>query len=189
MDISIEIREKEIGFINACIAKEKWALKIIYEDHFESMLLVCQRYANSDDDALDILHDGFIKVFRYLDKYQPGTSLQAWIRRVMVNTCIDYYRRESRRRTDNIDTAYHLFSNEADAISKMSADEILACLRLLTPAYRSVFNLYVMDGYSHREIGEILGITESTSRSNLVKARTKLKALILSKNNRNVEGI
>jgi RNA polymerase sigma-70 factor (ECF subfamily) len=144
-------------------------------------MLVCRRYSNNDEDALDILHDGFIKVFRYMEKYQPGTSIQAWIRRIMVNTSIDYYRKETRRRTENIDNAYDLSSNLPDVVSLMSANEILDSLRLLSPAYRAVFNLYVMEGYSHREIAEQLNITESTSRSNLVKARGKLKNIILSK--------
>jgi RNA polymerase sigma-70 factor (ECF subfamily) len=99
----------------------------------------------------------------------------------MVNTSIDYYRKESRRRTENIDNAYDLSSNLPDVVSLMSANEILDSLRLLSPAYRAVFNLYVMEGYSHREIAEQLNITESTSRSNLVKARGKLKNIILSK--------
>ena len=183
MDISLDILRQEEDFIKACVAKEKWALKIIYEQHYSSMMLVCRRYSNNDEDALDILHDGFIKVFRYMEKYQPGTSLQAWIRRIMINTSIDYYRKESRRRTENLETAYDLSSNLPDVISELSAKEILKSLRLLTPAYRSVFNLYVMEGYSHREIGEMLNITESTSRSNLVKARGKLKAILLAKEN------
>jgi RNA polymerase sigma-70 factor (ECF subfamily) len=181
MDISLEILKQEEDFIKACVAKEKWALKIVYEQHYSSMMLVCRRYSNNDEDALDILHDGFIKVFRYMEKYQPGTSIQAWIRRIMVNTSIDYYRKESRRRTENIDNAYDLSSNLPDVVSLMSANEILDSLRLLSPAYRAVFNLYVMEGYSHREIAEQLNITESTSRSNLVKARGKLKNIILSK--------
>ncbi len=183
MEISLKVLRKEEDFISACIAKEKWALKLIYEQHYSQMMLVCKRYTNNDEDALDILHDGFIKVFRYLEKYKPGTSLQAWIRRIMINTCIDYYRKESRRRNEDIETAYGLDSGEPDAISMISAKDILEALRHLTPAYRSVFNLYVMEGYSHKEVAKILNITESTSRSNLVKARRKLKAIILAKEN------
>ena len=134
------------------------------------MYPVCRRYANNEEDALDILHDGFIKVFRHIEKYQSGTSLVSWIKRVMINTAIDYYRRESRRRSFDIEDAKNLATDEADALSMISAEEIIDLLQHLSPAYRSVFNLYVIEGYSHKELADILQITESTSRSNLVKA-------------------
>jgi RNA polymerase sigma factor (sigma-70 family) len=130
---------------------------------------------------LDILHDGFIKVFKNIDKYQVGTSLNAWIKRVMVNTSIDYYRKETRRRSVDIEDAKSLASDNPDALSDISAEEIIHLLQHLSPAYRSVFNLYVIEGYSHKELAEMLNITESTSRSNLVKARTKLKELLAVK--------
>lgn len=178
MNYSIDISHDEISFISACKANEEWALKKLYEDHYGVMLPVCLRYASCEDDALDILHEGFIKVFRYIAKYKPGTSLGSWIRRIMINTSIDYYRKEKRRRTDNLDTAYSVSSKSVDAVSNMSAQEIIKALQSLSPAYRSVFNLYVIEGYSHKEIATMLTITESTSRSNLVKARTKLKNLL-----------
>ena len=142
------------------------------------MYPVCRRYANNEEDALDILHDGFIKVFRHIEKYQSGTSLVSWIKRVMINTAIDYYRKETRRRSSDIEDAKNLAVDEADALSMISAEEIIDLLQHLSPAYRSVFNLYVVEGYSHKELADILQITESTSRSNLVKARNKLKELI-----------
>jgi len=145
------------------------------------MMTLCLRYANTDEDAMDILHEGFIKVFKHIDKYQPGTSIVAWIRRIMVNTSIDYYRKETRRRTENIDKAFAVSSEEVDAVSKCGETEILKAVQKLTFAYRSVFNLYVLEGFSHKEIAEQLGITESTSRSNLVKARIKLKDILLGK--------
>ncbi|MBK7008554.1 MAG: RNA polymerase sigma factor [Saprospiraceae bacterium] len=178
MNIAIDLLHSEEDFIQACIAKEGWALKKLYEFHYPVMYPVCRRYANTEEDALDILHDGFIKVFRHIDKYQSGTSLVSWIKRVMINTAIDFYRRESRRRAVDIDDAKNLASGEADALSNISADEIIDLLQHLSPAYRSVFNLYVIEGYSHKELADILQITESTSRSNLVKARTKLKELL-----------
>lgn len=178
MDISISVQHEEEDFIKGCIAKEPLALRKLYEDFYSIMLPVCMRYSNSKNDALDILHDGFIKVFKNLEKYQIGTSLKAWIKRIMVNTAIDFYRRENRRRTSDLDHAIGVSSNDPDVVSKISADELLNALQLLSPAYRSVFNLYVIEGYSHRELAEILGITESTSRSNLVKARAKLRDII-----------
>ena len=100
----------------------------------------------------------------------PTRSVRAIRRRVA--------RRESRRRTDDLETAFDIQSNEPDAVSELTVQEIIKCIQQLSPAYRSVFNLYVVEGYSHKEIADILELTESTSRSNLVKARSKLKDLL-----------
>jgi len=180
MEHAIDINHAEENFILACVANEEWALKVIYKEYYPTMLPVCLRYANNYDDALDILHEGFIKVFRHISKYKAGTSLGSWIRRIMINTSIDYYRKVKRRRTENLETAYGQSIKGADAVSDLTTQEIMKALQRLTPAYRSVFNLYVIEGYSHREVGVMLGITESTSRSNLVKARTKLKDILLA---------
>ncbi len=181
MDLVLRLEFEERDLVQACIARERWAQQKLYEDYYGKMMSVCLRYANNEDDALDILHEGFIKVFKHIASYQPGTALQAWIRRIMVNTAIDYYRKNIRRRTEDLESAYDLDNKEADAISQCSEKDILLAITQLTPAYRTVFNLYVIEGFSHREIGEQLGITESTSRSNLVKARMKLQAILTGK--------
>ncbi len=178
MDIVLEINHNERDFIAACVRQERWAQKQLYVDHYGTMMGVCLRYAGDQDEAQDILHEGFIKVFRNISKYKPGTSLSAWIRRIMINTSIDYYRKKSRRRTDDIEQAFDLSTSGPDAVSMCSEKEILAAIHELSPAYRTVFNMYVIEGFSHREIANKLNISESTSRSNLVKARTKLQALI-----------
>jgi len=178
MEVTLNLEYEEKDFIQACVARERWAQRKLYEDYYGQLMGVCLRYANHQDDALDILHDGYIKVFRHISKYQPGTSLIAWMRRIMVNTAIDYYRKKSRRRTDDLDAAQGVQSYDPDAVSKLGTADILACIQRLSPAYRSVFNLYVIEGYSHKEIADILEITESTSRSNLVKARLKLREML-----------
>jgi len=180
MEVTIAIKEQEQEFIKACVKEEEWAQKKLYETYYSSMYPVCLRYAVDEEEALDILHEGFIKIFRHISKYTIGTSLTAWIRRIMVNTSIDYYRKKTRRRTEDIDNAIALSDSDPDVVSQMSADEIIAALQKLSPAYRAVFNLYVIEGFSHREIAQQLNITESTSRSNLVKARTKLKNLLIA---------
>ncbi|HMR88425.1 MAG TPA: RNA polymerase sigma factor [Saprospiraceae bacterium] len=179
MDIVLQQRFDETTFIEACINNERWAQKKLYEDNYSTMMTLALRYANCNDDALDILHEGFIKVFKNMYKYHVGTSLQAWIKRIIINTAIDYYRKEVRRKEEDLELAYNVSSNEPDAISNMSSEEILKALQQLSYSYRSVFNLYVIEGYSHKEIGEMMHITESTCRSNLVKARTKLKNILL----------
>jgi len=172
---------REEDFILACVRKERWAQQKLYEQYYGQMLGVCLRYSNNRDDALDIMHEGFIKVFKNIDKYQAGTSLVSWIRRIMVNTSIDFYRKSIRRRTEDLDQAYQVSSNNPDAISLCTEKEILGAVQTLSPAYRAVFNLYVIEGYAHKEIAAQLGITESTSRSNLVKARLKLKAILAAR--------
>ncbi|MEN0049038.1 MAG: RNA polymerase sigma factor [Bacteroidota bacterium] len=178
MDISLSMDSHERDLIAACRRKERWAQQRLYEEFYGKMMGVCMRYADSEDEALDFLHEGFMKVFRHIAKYQSGTSLNAWIRRIMVNTCIDAYRKKVRRRTEDIEEAYGVSSNDADAVSQCSEREILEAIQKLSFAYRTVFNLYVIEGYSHKEIAEKLEISESTSRSNLVKARGKLKTLL-----------
>lgn len=181
MDIALPINCTEQDLIQACVRKERWAQKLLYEEFYSKMMGVCSRYASTEDEALDILHEGFIKVFKHIGKYQAGTSLGAWIRRIMVNTAIDYYRKSIRRRTEDIEQAFNISSGDADAISQCTEREILEAVQQLSPAYRAVFNLYVIEGYSHREIADLLDITESTSRSNLVKARLKLKEILTSR--------
>ncbi|MGB0863433.1 MAG: RNA polymerase sigma factor [Saprospiraceae bacterium] len=180
MNIALSLKHED-NLIGACVRKERWAQRELYESFYGKMLGVCMRYSNNEDDAKDILHEGFIKIFKNIHKYKPGTSLGAWIRRIMINTSIDFYRKNIRRRTEDLDKAQHQTSSDIDPISNCSAKEILLSVQKLSPAYRAVFNLYAIEGYSHKEIAKQLGISESTSRSNLVKARTKLKLMLSSK--------
>ncbi len=178
MEVVLPIGLNEQDLLAACARQERWAQKILYEEFHRPMMGVCLRYSNHEEDARDILHEGFIKVFKHIGKFEPGTSLPAWMRRIMVNTAIDYYRKVIRRRTEDIEEAVRLQSDDVDAVSQMSEAEILQAVQKLSFAYRAVFNLYVIEGYSHKEIADILNISESTSRSNLVKARTRLKEMI-----------
>lgn len=182
MDIALpfEYDDEEREFINALIRNERWAQHKLYINHYSKMMGVCLRYANGEHDALDILHEGFLKVFKNISKYKIGTSLSAWIRRIMINTAIDFYRKNTRRRTEDIDEAHDVSSMDPDAVSQCTEKEILAAIQQLSPAYRAVFNLNVIEGYPHKEIASKLGITESTSRSNLTKARTKLQETLAS---------
>jgi len=178
MNIAIHLHSSELDIIQACIQREEWAQQKIYEEYHNVMLGICMRYSASEDEAMDILHEGFIKVFQGIQLYEPGTNLGAWIRRIMVNTSIDCYRKEKRRMTEDLKEANMFAQYTGNPLANISVEEIMVAIQKLTPIYRSVFNLYVIEGFSHREISEQLGITESTSRSNLVKARSKLKELL-----------
>lgn len=180
MDITLPYEyDGEREFINALTRNDRVAQQELYIAHYSKMMGVCLRYATGEAEAVDILHDGFLKVFKNIGQYQIGTSLSAWIRRIMVNTAIDNYRKNVRNRTEEIDTAFELPSIGADAISQCTEKEILLAIQKLSPSYKTVFNLYAIEGYPHKEIAELLGITDSTSRSNLVKARMKLKEILV----------
>ena len=175
MDYSICLENDEERFVAALRRGEREAQRVLYETYYSPLMAICQRYSGTDDEAMDLLHESFIKIFGKIGRYESGTALLAWMRRITVNTAIDHYRRSVRRRTEDIERAYQVSSDAPDVVSACSAQEILAAVQQLPPTYRTIFNLYVIEGYSHKEIAEQLNITDSTSRSNLVKARSKLQ--------------
>ncbi len=175
MDVALAVGFSESEFIAALARQERWAQQALYEQHYSKMMGICLRYASSRDEALDLLHESFIKIFQSIHRYQLGTSLGAWMRTIVVNTCIDHHRKNVRRRTEDLEEARTFSTDEPDALSHLTEKEILEAVQRLSPVYRAVFNLYVVEGYSHKEIAEALQITESTSRSNLLKARCKLQ--------------
>jgi RNA polymerase sigma-70 factor, ECF subfamily len=166
--------------ILACRAQHPQAQKALFKKFFGFGKSICLRYANNGQDAEEMLNDSFMKVFQHLDRYDESQPFQAWFRRILVNTCIDYYRR---REKDVVDFDLDRIESPAfddSVLDVLAAEEILALVQQLPPSYRSAFMLHVVEGYSHREIGELLGINEVTSRTNFMKARTKLQALILT---------
>ena len=180
MDISLSNSKLADGVIEGCQAKERWAQKAIYEYYYPKMIGTSLRYSNTRDQAKDILHEAFIKVFNNFGSYNPNRSLDTWIRRIVVNTAIDQYRRNKTRRTaDTHEMA--LLHPQQIAADKSAEEEILLCVQSLPNKMRTIFNLYVMEGYKHEEIAEFLEIKASTSRSALVKARTHLRKMLIEK--------
>jgi RNA polymerase sigma-70 factor (ECF subfamily) len=133
-------------------------------------MTICKRYVGQAN-AEDVLQDSFIRVFQYMVQYRHDGSFEGWIRRVCVNTCIRYLERAKRLQVDYVSDSIPEYGVEPDAISKMSADELMGLIDRLPDGYRTVFNLSVIEGYPHREIADMLGIEESSSRSQLTKAR------------------
>jgi len=127
------------------------------------------------EEAKEILNDGFMKVFSKIDQYNPDTSFNGWLRRIMINTAIDHYRKEVKHYDQASIEMTQPFVTSASAIEELTYQELMSMVQQLSPAYRAVFNLYAIDGYNHREISKILGIAEGTSKSNLMKAREVLK--------------
>ncbi|MES2329101.1 MAG: sigma-70 family RNA polymerase sigma factor [Bacteroidota bacterium] len=161
--------------VKDCLKNNGVAQKQLYELFSESMLGVCYRYTKSMNDAEEVLQQGFIKVFRNLHQYKMAGDLGAWIRRIMVNTAINYLKRKPRYQLDLgfEDSQLHPVTTAEPEI-KLNMKDLLNLVRQLPPGYQTIFNLYAVEGYSHGEIGKILGINEGTSRSQYARARALL---------------
>lgn len=139
---------------------------------------VCLRYSRTYEEAVEIVNDGFMKIFTNLDKYTQGLSFKGWFRKVMVHTAIDYYRRNEKH-YNSLDISHAQYEPSTEtALDKISEKEIIAAIQRLPPSYRMVFNLYVIEGFKHEEIGNQLNISVGTSKSNLAMARSKLKKIL-----------
>lgn len=164
-----------VEVLEGCRADSGSAQKHLFEHYYGLAKRICLRYAGSSDEVDEMVNDGFLKVFAKIKMYDANQSFEAWFRTVLVRTCIDYYRKNSPKVSlIDIQNAPQIESNDG-LIERMSAEEILELVQKLPPSYRMVFSLYVVEGYSHAEIAEMLHINEGTSRSNLVKARHKMQ--------------
>jgi RNA polymerase sigma-70 factor (ECF subfamily) len=140
---------------------------------------ICLRYSRTRQEAIEILNDGFLKIFTKLDKYSPGLSFKGWLRKVMINSAIDYFRRnEKHYHALDISHAHYESTNE-NILDQLSEQEIIAAIQRLPPSYRMVFNLFVIEGYKHEEIANMLNISVGTSKSNLAVSRNKLQKMLL----------
>lgn len=163
------------------------AVGALYDKHAPWLLAVCLRYTGNREDAEDVLHDGFMKIIRSLPawKQTPGSSVEAWMRRIMVNTALNYIRDHKKERMfTELEPAlesFHEAPEDDDAFGgcEFTKDQLLSFVCELPSGYRTVFNLYVMEDYSHKEIAAMLGISENTSKSQLMKARSALKKRLL----------
>ncbi len=168
------------SILRACQKEDKNAQKELIRLFFGYAKTISMRYASSKEEAEEIINDSFLKVFNNLTRYDHTLSFKIWFKTIVVNTAIDYYRKNQKyKQVLDIDNVEMIDSTD-DVISKISAEEILSVVQRLSPAYRMVFTLYVLEGYNHREIAEILGIKEGTSKSNLQDARRKLQHMIKS---------
>ncbi|MBK8699869.1 MAG: sigma-70 family RNA polymerase sigma factor [Saprospiraceae bacterium] len=168
-----------IQLIQASINGDSKSQERLFHSYAGKMMTLCRRYARSEAEAEDFLQEGFIRVFTYLQSFESSGSFDAWVRKVFVNTALKQIGKKQPYFEDIAEESFHRTSDDVDAVSKLSESEILALLDELPIGYKTVFNLFVIEGYSHREIGELLEIEESTSRSQLVKARKLLQDKIL----------
>lgn len=147
----------------------------LYNRFSPKMYAVCLRYSNNTDDAQDLLQEGFIKIYRNLDRFRAEGSFEGWIRRVFVNTSIEHYRRKVNLVSTSEREEAMIEDSSWNALDKLAEKDIIELVQKLSPGYRAVFNMYVIEGYSHKEIGNLLKISEGTSKSQLARAKALLQ--------------
>ena len=170
----------EQRLIAGCKRGEQWARRDVYEKYAPAMFSLCVRYVGDTEAAKDVLQDGFVKIFTKADQFAEKGNFGGWIRSVFINTSLEYLRRRNYQKEDiKVDD----LENEQESISNLpeniSADDLMECIAELPEKYRTVFNLYAIEGYSHNEIAMMTGIQESSSRSQFLRARQLLQKKVL----------
>lgn len=169
--------EKQL--IEGCRKGERLAQKELYDTYSRKMMGVCLRYVNDRETARDLLQDGFVKVFTGMDSYTGLGSFEGWLRKIFVNCALEYLRKSDvLREAADLDNSAELVNPDSSVISEMSVAELMELVQQLPAGFRTVFNLFAIEGYSHKEIGEMLDITESTSRSQFTRAKQLLQRQI-----------
>lgn len=158
------------------------AQRELYNRYSPKMLSVCYRFAQSREDAEDMLQEGFIRIFTQIHTFQNKGAFEGWVRRIIVHTCINFLKKY-KKFNDSIDIGYaeYLQVKEETVPSIMQAKQVVECIRLLPVGYKTVLNLYAIEGYNHKEIAEMLDIEESTSRSQYTRAKTMLEGILIKK--------
>lgn len=159
--------------IDGCMRGESWARKELYEQYAPAMMSVCMRYVGDRETARDLLQDGFVKIFTKIRSYSGSGAFGGWIRRIFVTTALEYLRSSENTRLSVGLDGYSV-------LDRLSADDLLACVAQLPSGYRTVFNLYAIEGYTHSEIAEMLHVQEATSRSQFIRARNALQKSVQS---------
>jgi len=171
--------------VKKCVKGDRKSQQELYKYFYSTMMGICYRYSKNKEDAKDLLQDGFVKVFKNIHKYNFNGSLEGWIRRIMVNTAIDHFRKNKNVFMVNDEDGFILENSKvesADSIySQFGVEDIMEAIQALSPAYKAVFNLNVIEGFPHKEIAAKLNISEGTSKSNLAKAKMKLRKLLIQK--------
>jgi RNA polymerase sigma-70 factor (ECF subfamily) len=159
--------------------------RLLYDTYAPKMYGVCLRYAGNENDANDILQEGFIKVYKNISKFRREGSFEGWIRRIFVNTAIEHYRKKVKMYNVTEAQENTIEDKELTPLDNLATKDILKIVDELSPGYKAVFNMHVIEGYSHKEIADILGITEGTSKSQLARAKGVLRNLIETRLNKN----
>lgn len=172
----------EEAILSACIKNDAAAQRELYNKYSPKMLAVCYRFAHNREDAEDMLQEGFIKIFLQIHTFENRGAFEGWVRRIIVHTCINILKK-NKRFNESVDLihATGLQVREESIPAIIQAKQVVECIRLLPMGYRTVLNLYAIEGYSHREIATILDIEESTSRSQFTRAKAMLEDILVKK--------
>jgi len=171
----------EAEIVEGCKAGKRELQKALYTRFSGKMYSVCLRYCKNREEAEDILQDGFIKVFHSIQQFMGAGSFEGWVRRIMVNTALEALRKKKLDFSSfDIEHAENHQAQAFDTTSKTSASDLLTIIQQLPPGYRTIFNLYAIEGYQHKEIAVMLGISEGTSKSQLARARYVLQEKLKS---------
>ena len=158
--------------------------ELLYNRFSPKMYSVCLRYSGNAEDARDLLQEGFIKIFKNLSKYRGDGSFEGWIRRIFVNTSIEHFRKKVYLQDVTETQERTLEDKEWNVLDELAEKDIMKMIHQLSPGYKAVFNMHVIEGYSHKEIAEILGINEGTSKSQLARAKMVLKKMVHDRYNK-----
>ncbi len=168
----------ESDLISGCIEGNRRMQEELYRRFSPRMYAVCLRYAGKAEEAEDILQEGFIKVFKKLDSYRGDGSFDGWVRRIFVNTAIEHFRRKKYLMPVTEKEENTIEGKSISVLDDLAARDIMALVQELSPGYRTVFNMYVVEGYTHKEIADMLGISEGTSKSQLSRAKVILQEMV-----------
>ncbi len=172
-------RDTEWKVVEQCLHGDQSAFELLYKMLSPKMYSVSLRYTHNDHDAQDVLQEAFIRIYKNLGQFKFNGSFEGWCRRIVSNTAIEALRKKGRIKESSTEVLPDL-PVDPKSFEKLKYEDLMKLVRSLPDGYRSVFNLYVIDGYSHKEIGEMLGVTESTSKTQLYKARLALQKKVLN---------
>jgi RNA polymerase sigma factor (sigma-70 family) len=169
------VNKTEYEILAACVKGDRSSQELLYKQFFGFAMGICLRYVSTKDEAIEIVHDSFMKVFLKSDQYKEDSSFKAWFKKIVINSSIDYLRKEKKHTFQkDISEANHVFFSETSTASLNHAD-LIKLVYALPPAYKLAFSMFAIDGFTHAEIAKSLGITEGTSKSNLSRAREILR--------------
>jgi RNA polymerase sigma factor (sigma-70 family) len=169
----------EITLAKNCIEGDQRAQQKLFEMYAPKMMGVCLRYMKDQAQAEDVLQDGFVKVFTKLEKYTGNGSLEGWVRRIMVNTALDELRKNNKFKTNvSMDDVDYKVESDTDAMASLLEEDLLKLIQEMPDGYKTVFNLFAIEGFSHKEIAEKLGVSENTSKSQYSRAKAYLRTKV-----------
>ena len=170
--------DRLLQILKGCLKNDRVSQKELYQHFYAYGMSIGLRYSRDEEEAVLILNDGFMKVFKYLKNFDLSKPFKPWLRRILVNTAIDHYNMSAKHpQAMDLDEVQKADSSQ-DAISGITYQEIVALMRNLPPSYRTVFNLHIIEGYSHEEIAKKLGVSVGTTKSNLFKAKRKMQEML-----------